>query len=294
VISRIQAATHAYLTGNHSSTFIDTGKPWSIQYGSGDVAGNIVRENISINKFQLKNHTLGVAFVESDDFASYTAPYDGLLGLAQSVSTMAVTFPTIAHAWKKKLSNQGVITPIEALANQGMLKGAITSYKIARVADHKHDGTITFGGMDITKYDPATLITIPNVSKIGFWEGRIDSFKINGVSAHLRNRTGIFDTGTTNILAPEHDAKRIHRAIPGARSDDQGGFTIPCDTTAVLALKIGGRTFEIDSRDLSSGPVNEKDPSQGCVSTISFDSGIMNSTTEWLVRLSFSSCVIQG
>jgi hypothetical protein len=234
---------------------------------------------------------LGVAFVESDDFASYTAPYDGLLGLAQSVSTLTVAFPTSAHAWKQKLSNQGVITPIEALANQGMLKAAITSYKMARVADHKHDGTITFGGMDITKYIPGTLITIPNVSKIGFWEGKIDSFEIDGVHVNLHNRTGIFDTGTTNILAPEHDAKQIHHAIPGAAPDDQGGFTLPCDTSAVLALKIGGRTFKIDSRDLSSGPIDEKDPSKGCVSSISFDSGIMNSPTEWLVRLSLSSSI---
>ena len=186
------------------------------------------------------------------------------------------------------MSNQGVVTPIEALANQGLLKGAITSYKIARLADQKHDGTITFGGMDITKYNPATLITIPNVSKIGFWEGRVDSFEINGVNMNFHNRTSIFDTGTTYILAPEQDARRIHRAIPGARPDHQGGFTLPCNTTAVLALKIGGRTFKIDSRDLSAGAVDEKDPSSHCVSSISFDAGIVNTPNEWLVR-NFSS-----
>jgi len=71
------------------------------------------------------------------------------------------------------------------------------------------------------------------VSKIGFWEGRIDSFELDGAILNLHNRTGIFDTGTTNIHAPEHDAKQIHSVIPG-------GFTLPCDTTAVLALRIGG------------------------------------------------------
>jgi hypothetical protein len=184
------------------------------------------------------------------------------------------------------LSNQGVLTPIEALAKEGRLKGAITSYKIARVADGKHDGTITFGGMDATKYDPATLVTIPNVSKIGFWEGHIDAFSLDDVDMEFGNRTGIFDTGTTNILAPEGDAKKIHRAIPGAAPDGQGGFTLPCNATASLALTIGGRTFKIDSRDLSAGPVDEADPTSLCVSRISFDSNIMTAPTEWLVRVS--------
>jgi hypothetical protein len=43
------------------------------------------------------------------------------------------------------LSNQQVLTPIEALAKQGTVPAAVIGYKISRLADNKNDGEITFG-----------------------------------------------------------------------------------------------------------------------------------------------------
>jgi hypothetical protein len=45
----------------------------------------------------------------------------------------------------QSLSEQQTPTPIEALAAKGLIKEAITSFKISRVADKKNDGEITFG-----------------------------------------------------------------------------------------------------------------------------------------------------
>jgi hypothetical protein len=40
------------------------------------------------------------------------------------------------------------LTPIEALKAGGLIREAITSYKISRAADEANDGQITFGGLD--------------------------------------------------------------------------------------------------------------------------------------------------
>lgn len=81
----------------------------------------------------LKNHTFGVAHYESSEFAgdvNHTTVTDGLMGLARSDGGF---------------SNQRTLTPIEALAKNGLIANAITSYKISRHADGKNDGEITFG-----------------------------------------------------------------------------------------------------------------------------------------------------
>ncbi len=85
------------------------------------------------------------------------------------------------------------------------------------------------------------------------------------------------------IVAPDADAKAVHDAITGAKSDGQGGFTVPCNTQASVALTFGGQAFAIDPRDLAFQPVDATDPNGDCVSGIS--SGNIGGATEWLVSI---------
>ncbi len=54
-------------------------------YGTGSVSGTIVTDNVAIGNFSLPAHTFGVANNESVQFSSNAVPFDGLMGLAQSV-----------------------------------------------------------------------------------------------------------------------------------------------------------------------------------------------------------------
>jgi len=87
--------------------------------------------------------------------------------------------------------------------------------------------------------------------------------------------------GTTLIIAPPADAAAVHATIPGARRDGQGGFTIPCTTTASVALTFGGQTFPIDPRDMAFLPVDLNDPKGDCISGIT--SGQIGGANQWLV-----------
>lgn len=82
------------------------------------------------------------------------------------------------------------------------------------------------------------------------------------------------------IVAPEADANAIHAAIPGAQSDGQGGFTLPCTSTSKVALSFAGQSFTIDPRDLAFQPQTQ-DTKGTCVSGIS--AGSIGGKNQWLV-----------
>lgn len=65
---------------------MNTNKPFSVTYGTGSVSGDIITDNIAIAGLQLNQHTFGIASTESIDFSDNSTPFDGLMGLAQSVS----------------------------------------------------------------------------------------------------------------------------------------------------------------------------------------------------------------
>ncbi|KAJ3512882.1 hypothetical protein NLJ89_g3266 [Agrocybe chaxingu] len=255
---------HQFLGPQSSSSFADTGDTFRVTYGTGQVTGNVITDNISIANLTLPGHTFGVTAEESVDFSSNQTPFDGLMGLAKS-----------------DLSEQETATPVESLAKAGLIPEAITSYKISRLSDNNNDGEITFGALDPAKFDPKVQVTVPNVNPDGFWEVNLDAVTINGQDTGLTGRTAILDTGTTLFVVPAADAQTLHAGIQGARSDRQGGFTVPCNTKDVVALTVGGQIFPINPIDIAFAPVNAADPDGDCVSGIA--SGEVGGADEWLV-----------
>ncbi|KAJ7220032.1 acid protease [Mycena pura] len=222
---------HSFLGAASSSTFVNTKKPWSITYGSGSAAGEIVNDTIVLGGVLLDNHTFGIAHEISSSF-SRDAVADGLMGLG-----------------KAGLSNQGVPTPVQVLRNRGVIPAAITSYRLPRLLDHTNNGEVTFGGVDETKFDPSTAVTIDSTSN-GFWLTALGGVSVNGGDVSINSTVALMDTGTSLLIAPAADAAAIHAKIPGAILQDSGSYTIPCDTTASVSLKFGGKQFEINPKDL--------------------------------------------
>ena len=191
----------------------------------------------------------GVALVETVDFTNQSV-FDGMMGLARS-----------------SLSAQGVPTPVEALAKNGLITEAITSYKLSRISDGLNDGEITFGGLDESKFDSKTLVTLENVSEEGYWESSLIA-SVNGQDLGIDNVTGILDTGTTLLLLPEADADAVHSIIPGSWRYDDEFFVIPCTSDAVVSFNFGGQAFDINPVDIAFYPLDLNDPQGDCLSGI--------------------------
>ncbi|BGP20673.1 hypothetical protein JCM10213v2_008836 [Rhodosporidiobolus nylandii] len=263
--------------GNHTSlgpftstSFVDSGIPWSVTYGTGDVAGTTVTDDAVLAGLPIKALQFGAVTHESNDFSDPSVPFDGLMGLARS-----------------SLASQSIPTPIERMASDGLVLSAQMGYKLGRVADGegKNDGEVTFGGVDGSKYT-GEITQVENVNTQGFWEAPLTLVTVDNTTLFTAaaGRTAILDTGTTLMIAPRADAEAIHAAIPGARPDGQGGFTLPCTTTAVLSLSFGGVAFPIQPRDLTFLPLSDN-LNGDCVSSIS--SGDVGGQGEWLVGAAF-------
>ncbi|GAA5879259.1 hypothetical protein JCM8547_006032 [Rhodosporidiobolus lusitaniae] len=272
-----------------SSSLIDTLLPFAVTYGTGSVSGTTVSTSAVIAGLKIEGLKLGGVTRESEDFSESSVPFDGLMGLALS-----------------PLSSQSIPTPIDRLLQDGLVSAAQVGYKLGRVSDGVNDGEVTFGGVDGGKMK-GEMVVVENVSKHGFWEAPLSDVLINNVSisspsssptssfSSLANagRSAILDTGTTLIIAPPADAEAVHRMIPGARSDGQGGFTLPCTTLSTLTFSFltttstssGTVSFSMRPSDLSFLPLNDDDPEGDCVSSIS--SGRVGGKGEWLVGAAF-------
>jgi len=256
---------HNFLGPRTSSSFVNTGNPFAVDYGSGNVSGTIIQDDITIAGLTLSGHTFGVANVESVQFSDNSIPYDGLMGLAQST-----------------LSQQQTLTPVEALAKAGLIDAAIMGYKLGTVSDNNNDGEVTFGGFDSSKFDSSTVTTFPNVNQNGFWEGKLDDVSVGGQSLNFQGRTAVLDTGTSLAIIPQKDVITLLKQVPGAAFIDST-FTVPCNTTTVVSLTFGGRAFNINPQDLAVAPI--EDGSQDCLSGIL--AGNFGSPTQWLVGDTF-------
>lgn len=179
----VGCGNHPFLGSQSSSSFVASQQTFNVTYGTGNAAGNLAQDNVVLAGLSLPSHAFGVAHFESANFVQ--ASFDGLMGLAQS-----------------GLSTQKVPTPVEALASAGTIEQAIVAYKIPRLADGTNDGEITFGGLDPAKFKSNTLVQVPNVNQVGFWEVDIGAVSVNGQNLNFQGQTAILDTGTTLFVAP--------------------------------------------------------------------------------------------
>lgn len=261
--------SHKVLSEMVSTSLQTTDIDFSILYGTGAVSGYLGSDDMSIAGFNLTNHSIALINKESNDFIADAVPFDGLMGLA-----------------KKRLSNSGKPTPIDALYASKQVDAPVMGYHLARASDDSNDGLVTFGGVDASKIG-GKLIEIPNVSQDGFYEIAIESISYDGkvITGLASNATAILDTGTTLMVAPLQDAKLIHDQIVGAKADGMGGYTIPCNTTQQLAFSFGGQLWPLRSEDMIFLPVDENDLQGQCISALS--GGAVGADNEWLLGASF-------
>lgn len=254
---------HTKLGSTTSSSFEASNQTFAITYGTGEVDGSIIRDNLKIGDLELPAHVFGVATSESVEFSSDDTPFEGIMGTAQSI-----------------LSNQGVPTPIESLADQKIVRSAQMGYRLASVVDDPNVSQVSFGGVDKTKFT-GDLDLVDNVSTQGFWEAAMDDVTVDGQSLALAGRTAILDTGTTLLVVPEADADAIHAAIPGSAKGANGDYTIPCTTTSTVSLVIGGKAFNINPKDLAFLPIDIDKLDGECQSGIT--AGQIGGARQWLV-----------
>ncbi|KAJ7723470.1 aspartic peptidase domain-containing protein [Mycena olivaceomarginata] len=273
---------HRFLGPNSSSSYRETGTSWYMNYGSGSVSGDLVNDTVKFADFaELHDHTFGVTKTESRQFTAYVFPLFFSTRSHEFRGRNEIPLDGVLGCAKQSLSMQQTPTFITALKTAGLIAKRIWSFKISRKSDGKNDGEVTVGAMDPSKFDPLSLVCVPNVSDAGFWEAKLDALTVNGQDVKLGNRSCIFDTGTSLFIAPKLvGRRRHHKSIPGAKFDNSSkAWTVPCNTTTSVELVIGGRPFPIQPKDLAFGPVDNTPGT--CTSAIA-EGGVSEGPTHWL------------
>ncbi|KAI9042543.1 pepsin-like aspartic protease [Aspergillus affinis] len=219
-----------------------TSDKWKVGYGTGTVSGLLGSDSLTIANISV-DMTFGLASQASDELQSY--PMDGIIGLGRA--------------------SKGVFghdSFMDVVAKQKLLPSNIVSFSLSRGSAKVQDGSVTFGGVDDSKYKGEISYT-NTVGTKDHWKIPLDDATVDGSACGFSGKSAFIDTGTSYLLIPPADAKVLNNKIPGATAQGERNYIIPCNSSAELQLSFSGTKYTISPKDY----VGSKSGS-GCVSTI--------------------------
>lgn len=231
--------THHTFDKKDSASYVTNGSSVSVGYGSGTIHGDLGQDTISIADLSVPL-TFGSATSASKTFGSY--PIDGILGLGRSHAA-GWTIPSF----------------MDAVAQQNLLKSNLVGFSLSRASDDDHDGSVTFGNVDTTKFDGNISYTNINANS---WTIPMDDAYVDGKACGFSGKSATIDTGTTYIMVPPADAEKLFALVPGSSKSGEN-YMIPCGTDVSLELSFSGKKYTISPKDYIGSR-----SADGCISTI--------------------------
>ncbi|KAH9858906.1 aspartic peptidase domain-containing protein [Lenzites betulinus] len=220
-----------------------------IRYGSGQVAGVLVADTVSMAGFNINPQNF--LLVSSMTSGLLEGDVSGIMGLAFKAlaSTNAVPF------W-------------EALVNNGEFSSPEFSFWLARHLDDRNPpdeqtgGVLTLGGTNSTLFTgDIEFLPLSNAAAPTFWMLTMTGATVQGKSVTIPSgdaALSAIDTGTTLIGGPTSAVNAIYNAIPGAIPvpSMQGFWQFPCSTEVQVAFAFGGKSWPVNPADMNLGPVS--------------------------------------
>ncbi|KAI0011700.1 aspartic peptidase domain-containing protein [Xylariaceae sp. FL0662B] len=220
-------AKHNSFGPDDSTTYKDSGKSYSVGYGSGEVSGHVVSDNVSIAGLNV-TMPFGVANVTSSQFSQF--PFDGILALSM-----------VPDTW------------LSAVKNAKLINSNVFGVSMARSSDGTNDGEIAFGAPNQAKFVGDVSYT-PIGSK-NSWAIPMDGISYGDKSAGVKDRLAYIDTGTSFAFGPPDDVKALYDLIPDSSSSDKGqSYTVPCDSDVPVSFSFSGKSWNVSSKDFTSAP----------------------------------------
>lgn len=228
--------SHNTFGPDESSTYNAVAKDFNIAYGTGDVSGVQVTDDVGIAgmKFSM---TFGVANQTSNQFSSF--PIDGILGLNQEKSQP----PNF----------------LQVLVASKVLKSNLFGVSISRSADGANNGAINFGQPDTSRFNGDLSYTPVSTNTQSDWAIPIDNLGVGDKKSGITDTLAYIDTGTSFIFCDADDAKTLHALIPGsAVASDGVTYYVPCTTTDSVFFTFSGVAYEVSSRDWVGPKVDDR------------------------------------
>ncbi|XP_003792290.1 renin [Otolemur garnettii] len=221
---------HSLYDSSDSSSYMENGTEFTIQYGTGKVKGFLSQDVVTVGGLTV---TQGFGEVTELPLMPFMlAKFDGVLGMG---------FPAQAV---------GGITPVfDNILSQRVLKEDVFSVYYSRNS-HLLGGEIVLGGSDPQYYQGNFHYV--SISKTGSWQ-----IKMKGVS--VRSTTllcedgcmAVVDTGASYISGPTSSLRLLMKAL-GAQELSMNEYVVNCNQVPALpdiSFHLGGRAYTLTSVD---------------------------------------------
>ncbi|TFK89318.1 acid protease [Polyporus arcularius HHB13444] len=226
------------------------GQTIRIQYGSGQVAGILAADTVSMAGFTVNPQRFVVVEQMSDGLLD--GDVSGIMGLAFEAlaSTQATPF------W-------------QALVNGNQFNSPDISFWLARHLDdvnaavEEDGGVMTLGGTNSSLFTgDIEFNSLVNDGTPTFWMLELTGVTVGGKSVSVptgASALSAIDTGTTLIGGPSDAVQAIYNQIDGAQplgGQMQGFYAFPCSTKVAISMAFGGKLWPISDADMNLGTVS--------------------------------------
>ncbi|KAF9426610.1 hypothetical protein BGZ76_002677 [Entomortierella beljakovae] len=258
--NNIRCARHSRFDPALSSTVSELKTPWKIAYGDGStVSGHLAIDRVEFSDVVIENQLIGLADRESSSFLDDVV--DGVFGLGfPDLSALAIDDQKEAEAKVKGPISNTILTSIltheliPAPVFGVWLGDSDSPSKDPSVGD----GEFIFGSIDTTRFIGG--LTFLPITHKKYWQIKVDGVKIDNKLDLSISSDAIIDTGTTLLVFPIAQSKKINKAI-GAIPDPWEGWILPCNSNSdgTLDFDMGGSTFSVRRKDLVREEVKNRD-----------------------------------
>ncbi|KAM7372289.1 hypothetical protein PAMP_009468 [Pampus punctatissimus] len=223
---------HHRYNSKKSSTYVQNGTEFSIQYGRGSLSGFISGDTVSVGGLSVPGQQFGEA-VKQPGITFAVALFDGVLGMAYPSISVAKVTPVFDTAMAAKLLPQNIF-----------------SFYISRDPKAAVGGELMLGGTD-PQYYTGDLHYV-NVTRKAYWQIKMDGAQVGKqLTLCKAGCQAIIDTGTSLIIGPVEEVRVLQKAI-GALPLLMGEYFIDCKripSLPVISFNIGGKMFNLTGED---------------------------------------------
>lgn len=223
---------HRRYNSKKSSTYVQNGTEFSIQYGRGSLSGFISEDTVSVAGMPVPGQQFAEA-VKQPGITFAVARFDGVLGMAYPSISVAKVVPVFDTAMAAKLLPQNIF-----------------SFYISRDPTAAVGGELMLGGTD-PQYYTGDLHYV-NVTRKAYWQIEVNGVQVgNQLTLCKASCQAIVDTGTSLIVGPATEVRALQKAI-GALPLLMGEYMIDCKkipSLPVISFNIGGKMFNLTGED---------------------------------------------
>jgi len=214
-----------------SSSYVEDGRAFSIQYGSGSCSGRLGVDNLGFASMSISGQMFGYSLTIANVFGYQ--PHDGIMGLGWPALAVDQVVPPIQNLLPQL--DQPLF--VAWLDQKGLVFG------------DGQGGLMTYGALD-NVHCAAQVDYVP-LSSQTYWQFPIDGYTI-GSESNMRSAQVISDTGTSWIGLPTADMTAVVRATSATYDAFNQLYYVPCSaaqTLPVMTFTIGGKMYPIPATE---------------------------------------------